>query len=65
MSDEIVRFYDAGKNPEGYYLPGVPLDDIPESRWETLPEWLQIAADASGWYTKTAPKRASAPSDKE
>lgn len=59
MSEKIARYYLPDQNPEERYLPGVPLDDITEARWAELPEWLQIAADTSGWYRKTAPAKST------
>lgn len=56
MSDDpIARYYDESKNPDVWYLPGVPLADIPESRWASLPEWLRQSADAIGWYSAARP----------
>jgi hypothetical protein len=49
----IARYYDAEKNEEGRYFPGVPQGDIDEARWEALPKWLQETVDASPMYRKT------------
>jgi hypothetical protein len=56
----IVRYYDATKNVDGAFLPGVPLDDITEERWAELPKWLQLSVDASPFYRKTPPPRSAA-----
>jgi hypothetical protein len=34
---------------------GVPLADIPQSHWDTLPAWLQASVDESGMYRKSKP----------
>ena len=52
---KIARYYDASANPEGRVFHGVPLADIEQSHWDTLPEWLRASADASGFYRKTKP----------
>ena len=49
----IVRFYDASKNEDGAFFPGVPLADIGDATWEALPQWLQDSVDASLFYRKT------------
>ena len=53
--EAIARYYDESKNPDGVFLPGVPLADISEERWSALPEWIQQSADAWDAYRKTAP----------
>jgi hypothetical protein len=63
----IARYYDADANPEGRVFHGVPLADIEQGTWESLPVWLQQSVDASGMYTKSKPSgkadatRAAAP----
>ena len=57
-SDPIARYYDAGNNPDGAALPGVPLRDMTEDEWAALPTWLQESADASTLYRKTKPRQA-------
>lgn len=61
MSEKIARYYDESKNPEGGALPGVPLADITEERWASLPEWLQKSVDALACYRKTPPPTETAP----
>jgi len=61
MSETIARYYDESKNPESGQLPGVPLADITEERWATLPEWLQASIDALSCYRKTPLPRETAP----
>jgi hypothetical protein len=51
----IARYYDASKNEEGRYFPGVPQGDIDEARWADYPQWLQDTIDASPMYRKTKP----------
>jgi hypothetical protein len=53
--DAIARYYDDSKNPDTWYLPGVPLADIAHERWDALPDWLKESADAIGWYSQTRP----------
>ena len=55
MTDPIARYYVEAENPDGVFLPGVPLSDIEQSRWDALPEWLRASADAMPCYMKTAP----------
>lgn len=63
MSD-IVRYYDASKNPgtpdAPAMFPGVPLRDLTEEDYDALPEWLQRSVDASPMYRKTKPAPAAA-----
>jgi hypothetical protein len=54
MSD-IARYYDRDANPDGRVFHGVPLADIPQPQWDTLPTWLQESVDASGLYKKSKP----------
>jgi uncharacterized DUF497 family protein len=67
----IARYYDADANPEGRVFHGVPLADIEQGTWESLPVWLQQSVDASGLYRKTAPgkgkaeAKADAPTEKK
>jgi hypothetical protein len=51
----IARYYDADANPEGRVFHGVPLADIEQGTWESLPVWLQQSVDASGLYKKSKP----------
>jgi hypothetical protein len=47
MSEKIVRYYIPENNPEGLHLSGgVPLDNIPESRWASFPKHIQASIDA-------------------
>lgn len=69
MADKIARHYDASKNPDNGYLPGVPLRDLTEADWAELNERQQRAVDACGWYgggkaapiTPTKPEKQPAP----
>ena len=53
--EAIARYYDESKNPDGVFLPGVPLADISEEHWDALPEWIQGRAPTHG--TRTAKPR--------
>lgn len=61
----LARTYDPAANPEGAYLPGVPLDDITIAEWEGLPLWLQRSIDALAFYQVApgGPERAVHPPD--
>lgn len=62
MSDgKIARYYDESKNKEGAFFPGVPLRDLLESEYETLPEWLKDSVDSAPFYRKTAPPKPPTP----
>lgn len=62
MSTEpIARYYDEAKNPDGAFLPGVPLADLTEAQFEALPDWLRLSVDASPFYRKTKPNATPAP----
>lgn len=52
----IARYYDADKNPEGAVLDGVPLADIDQETFDSLPAWLQASVDAAPFYRKTKPR---------
>lgn len=56
--DEIARYYDETKNPEGGMLPGVPLRDISQAEFDNYPAWLQASIDAHPMYRKTQLKAA-------
>lgn len=64
----IARYYVAENNPEGRSFPGVPLDDISQERWESIPDHLRDSVDASDMYRKTKPpsvKKTKPPSEPE
>jgi hypothetical protein len=65
MSETIARYYVAEKNPEGAFLPGVPLADLSQEQFDALPEWLQQSVDASPLYRKTKPPTETAPLKRE
>jgi hypothetical protein len=54
MSD-IARYYDRDANPDGRVFHGVPLADLTQPTWDSLPKWLQESVDASGMYRKSKP----------
>jgi hypothetical protein len=59
MSD-IARYYDRDANPDGRVFHGVPLADVSQSHWDTLPQWLRDSVDESGLYRKTPPGKGKA-----
>ena len=59
VASEIARYYDAGNNPDGAALPGVPLRDMTEDEWTALKPWQQESADASTLYRKSKPRQAA------
>ena len=59
----IARYYDATKNPDGAFFPGVPLRDLTEDEWDALSKRMQESVDACPFYRKTplaAPPKAPA-----
>lgn len=50
--DKTVFTYDEKLNPDGAYLAGVPLRDLTESEFVTLPEWLQRSVEACPFYVR-------------
>jgi hypothetical protein len=60
----IARHYDETKNPEGVYLPGVPLRDIEQEAFDAYPVWLQLSIDACGFYRKSKPAEQARPTSK-
>lgn len=61
MSDPIVRYYVESANPDGAFLPGVPLADLPDSLYISFPAWLRASIDASPFYRKSKPPAETAP----
>lgn len=57
----IARYYIAEKNPDGAFLPGVPLRDLTAEEYDALPVWLQLSIDASDFYRATKPRTETAP----
>lgn len=57
----IVRYYDASKNQDGAFFPGVPLRDIEADEWDALDKRMQESIDACPFYRKTAPRTETAP----
>lgn len=51
----MARYYDPDANPYGRIFPGVPLADIDQGTWDSLPAWLRDSVDASAMYRKTKP----------
>ena len=50
MMDEIVRVYVPEANPQGAFLPGVPLRDLTRREYEALKPWMQRSVDAAPFY---------------
>jgi hypothetical protein len=57
----IVRYYDASKNADGAFFPGVPLRDIEDYEWDALSTRMQESIDAAPFYVKTKPRTETAP----
>lgn len=51
----IARYYDKDKNENDQFFAGVPLDDLDEDFFNSLPEWLRNSIDAVPFYRKTKP----------
>lgn len=51
----IARYYVEEKNLDGGYIPSVPLRDLTQDEYNTLPEWLQASVDAAPFYRKSKP----------
>lgn len=50
------------------YIAGVPLTDLSDEQYESLPEWQQKQVDNSGLYRKSAPpstEKKAATTDKD
>jgi hypothetical protein len=60
-TEPIARYYDASKNPDGAFLPGVPLADLPDALYISFPAWLRASIDACPFYRKTKPPTETAP----
>lgn len=62
----IAYTYLEDKNPDGAYLPGVPLTDLTDEQVAAFPKWLQLSIDASPFYQKAkAEPKSPAPKAKE
>lgn len=61
MSETIARYYDASKNPDEAFFPGVPLRDLTSDEFDALPAHLQASLDASPFYRKTKPPTTTTP----
>lgn len=51
----IARYYDEDKNPDYLFFAGVPLSDLDEEFFNSLPEWLRNSIDNAPFYRKTKP----------
>lgn len=61
MSETIARYYDATKNPDQAFFPGIPLRDLTQAEWDALDTRMQESVDASPFYRKTAPPKPAPP----
>jgi hypothetical protein len=51
----IARHYDESKNPNGAFIPGVPLRDLEQEEYDALSDTEKAAVDGSDIYRKTKP----------
>jgi hypothetical protein len=51
--------YDESANPDGAYLPGVPLRDLTIADLDGLPDVLRRSISACPWYRSVAPDPAT------
>lgn len=58
-----VYIYDPAKNPDGAYLPGVPLRDLTEADLAELPEYLRTSIAACPFYVAAAKPKKEAKTD--
>jgi hypothetical protein len=63
--DKVLWYYDASKNPDGGFLPGVPLRDLTEAEFLAMPKWLQLSIEVMAMYRKTAPPKAAPKAEKD
>lgn len=47
---EVAYYYLSDKNPNGAFLPGVPLCDLHTAQVEQYPKWIQKSIKASPMY---------------
>jgi hypothetical protein len=52
--EEIIYCYVAEVNPQGAYLPGVPLRDLTQADVDGMPAWLRPSLAACGFYERVA-----------
>ncbi len=53
----IAYTYLEDRNPDGAYLPGVPLRNLEQAEVDALPKWLQLSIEASPFYQKARSER--------
>lgn len=56
----IARYYDESKNDDRGF-DGVPLRDLTDDEFASLPPWLQASIDAAPFYRKTKPRAEAEP----
>lgn len=57
---KIARHYQAERNPQGTFFPGVPLRDVTEEEWEAVPDHIRRSVDeqqGERFYLKTGPNK--------
>lgn len=57
----IAYRYDASANPDGAFLPGVPLRDLTVEDLDALPEALRRSVPACPWYVPAEPAEEGLP----
>lgn len=53
----VARYFDADKYDGSQPYGGVPLADISEEEWATLPKHVQESTDALPYFRKTKPSQ--------
>lgn len=51
----VARYFDKDKYDGSFPYGGVPLRDIEDEEWDTLPKHVQDSADALPYFRKTNP----------
>lgn len=54
--EDIVYYYDASKNPDAEFYPGIPLGNVTKAWYEQMTEQEQKTLESCSWYTKTEPE---------
>ena len=50
--DRIAYRYVADRNPDGRWLPGVPLRDLAQAEIDDLPDWLLRSVEWCPFYER-------------
>lgn len=59
----VIYSYDETLNPDGSFLPGVPLRDLTQADLDAQPRWILPSIAAAPYYVAVAPLGASSESD--